>query len=209
MPKMASSTMPLRPILLNGAVLLIAGITAGGITGCAINDPYASHSTLTSHTTPVVLPDAADPAPERGGTVPTATKTAESKTAGSAGELTPRAALIRYADLYVNWSARDVVARQRQLASISLGQARAQALQAAASARSDELLIRSRVANSGQVVAIATGQGPARQEWVVVTREHTVGEGDYAGLPPTLHVTYATVVHTREGWVVNSWSPQN
>jgi hypothetical protein len=111
--------------------------------------------------------------------------------------------------LYVNWPAFDVVARQRQLASISLGQARAQALQAAASAQSDPLLTRSRVVNTGQVVAVATGQGPARQEWVVVTREQTTGEGDYAGLPPTLHVTYATVVQTRAGWVVNSWSPQN
>ena len=200
--------MPLRPVLRNGTALLIAAIGAGGVTGCAINDPYASHSTPTSHTTHVVLPDAGDPAPERGGTVPAATKTAERNTA-AAGQLTPQAALIRYADLDVNWSAFDVVARQRQLALISLGQAHAQALQAAASAQSDQLLIRSRVVNTGQVVAVARGQGPATQDWVLVTREQTTGEGDYAGLPATLHVTYATVVHTREGWVVNSWSPQN
>jgi len=200
--------MPLRPVLRNGMALLIAAIGAGGVTGCAISDPYASHSTPTSHTTHVVLPDAGDPAPERGGTVPAATKTAERNTA-AAGQLTPQAALIRYADLDVNWSAFDVVARQRQLALISLGQARAQALQAAASAQSDQLLIRSRVVNTGQVVAVARGQGPATQDWVLVTREQTTGEGDYAGLPATLHVTYATVVHTREGWVVNSWSPQN
>ena len=201
--------MPLRPVLRNGVALLIIATGAGGVTGCAINDPYASHTTATSHTTPVVSPDAGDPAPERGGTVPAATKTAESRVSRSAGQLTPQAALIHYADLDVNWSAFDVVARQRQLASISLGQARAQALQAAASAQSDQLLTRSRVVNSGQVVAVARGQGPARQEWVVVTRERTTGEGDYAGLPPTLHVAYATLVQTRVGWVVNSWSPQN
>ena len=40
---------------------------------------------------------------------------------------------------------------------------------------------------------IAPGQGSAAGLWVIVTRETTTGEGDYAGLPPTDHVTDAQV----------------
>ena len=87
---------------------------------------------------------------------------------------------------------------QDQLAAISLGQARAQALQAAASYGHDSTLQASQVANTGTVVAIAPGQGPAAGWWVIVTRETTTGEGDYAGLPPTDHVTDAQVEHTQQ-----------
>jgi hypothetical protein len=45
--------------------------------------------------------------------------------------------------------------------------------------------------------------------WVIVTRETTTGEGDYAGLPPTDHVTDAQVEHTPHGFVVSAWSPQS
>jgi hypothetical protein len=130
-------------------------------------------------------------------------------TAAGASEPTPQAALVRYAELYVNWSASDVAARQRQLASISLGQARTQALQAAASAQHDTLLLRSKVTNAGEVVAVAPGQASVAGKWVIVTREQTTGAGDYAGLPPTVHVIYAELAHTRQGWLVSSWLPQN
>ena len=84
-----------------------------------------------------------------------------------------------------------------ELAAISLGQAKAQALQAAASAARDTQLLKSRVANGGSVVAITRGRGPAAGEWVLVTREQTTGQDDYAGLPPTLHVIYAQLTDTR------------
>jgi hypothetical protein len=45
-------------------------------------------------------------------------------------------------------------------------------------------LIASHVANSGQVVAIAPGEGPDAGHWVIVTEEHTTGTGRYAGPPP-------------------------
>ena len=63
--------------------------------------------------------------------------------------------------LYLNWTAPTVVAIQHRLAAISLGQARAQAQQAAASAGRDTQLKPATVANSGQVVSIAPGQGAA------------------------------------------------
>ena len=92
---------------------------------------------------------------------------------------------------------------------MSQGTARAAALQAAASYSRDPELERSRVANTGAIVSLAPGQGPQRGDWVIVTSEHTTGQGDYAALPATAHVTYAHLTHTPHGWTVNLWSPQN
>ena len=97
---------------------------------------------------------------------------------------------------------------QRELASLSTGQARAQALQAAASYTRDQTLAQSNVANSGHLVAI-TSSVTTPGQWVLVTSEQTSGTGDYAGLPPTLHVIYAQVTRTPSGWVVSEWAPQN
>jgi len=186
------------------------------LTGCGISDPYTN--TTTTSTTPTATSSSApaastvtnaDPAPERGGTIPQAARAAQSKAAGRAGAPTPQAALERYASWYVNWTAQTVTGVQRQLAAISLGQARAQALQAAASYPHDRALSTSRVANHGSVISIAPGHGAAATWWVIVTQEHTTGTGDYTGLPATDHVTYAQLQHTRSGWIVSQWSPQN
>ena len=92
---------------------------------------------------------------------------------------------------------------------MSEGTARAAALQAAASYGRDQLLLNGHVANTGTIVSIAAGQGPQHGDWVIVTSEHTTGEGDYAGLPAVAHVTYAHLTHTPTGWVISQWSPQN
>jgi hypothetical protein len=128
--------------------------------------------------------------------------------AAAAARPTPRAALARYAQLAVNWNWRDVAAVQRRLATLSLGPARAQALQAAAHAAADNPLRQQHIRNSGRPVSIARGQGPAAGRWVIVTRERTTGQGAYAGLPPTLHVSYAQLTHTRRGFVVSQWQAQ-
>jgi len=192
--------------------LPLAALLAVLIAGCGFSDPYQStkHSpaaTSTSSTTTAA--DAADPPGERGGTTPHGAQAAQDQLAAGASQSTPQAALERYANLYINWQGSTVAARQRQLASISLGQARAQALQAAASAARDPLLTRSQVANHGQLIALTPGAGVATGDWVLVSSEHTTGQGDYAGLPPTLHVTYAHVTHTPSGWVISQWTPQN
>ena len=150
----------------------------------------------------------ADPAPERGGTIPAGARAAQSRIAASASRTTPEAALEQYARLYVNWSAHSVVALQHQLAALSIGQARAQALQAAASYTRDQTLAQSRVANSGHLVAI-TPSLTTSGLWVLVTSEQTTGKGDYSGLPPTLHVIYAGLIRTASGFVVSEWAPQN
>lgn len=194
------------------AALAVALILAG----CGLTDPYTSQhpamtstSTSTSTTSTTATATNADPGPERGGTIPNAAQTAQNKPAAGAGRPTPQAALERYASLDSNWTAKTVAGVQHELAAWSIGQARAQALQAAVSYGHDSTLQSSQVANTGTVVAIEPGQGPATGWWVIVTRETTTGKGDYAGLPPTDHVTDAQVQHTRIGWVISSWSPQS
>ena len=189
---------------------LVSALTAVALTGCGIPDPYAGKqaSTSTSTSAPPVSITSSDPAPERGGTIPAGARAAQSRISTGAAQPTPQAALQQYARLYVNWTAASVAAIQGELASLSEGQARAQALQAAASYRRDQTLARSGVANSGRLVAITpsiTTQG----QWVLVTSEQTTGKGDYSGLPPTLHVIYAQVTRTPKGWVVSEWAPQN
>jgi hypothetical protein len=198
------------------ALLILPGCLLA--VGCGITDPYqgsAPHAARTTNSSPVTTtttasaPDAADPAPERGGTVPAAAQASQRMLADGSAAATPTAALTRYAQLEINWRASTLLAQQRQLAAVSLDEARAAALQAAASAARDAELIRSQVANRGQIIAITPGQGPAGGRWVLVTAETTTGTGDYSALPAAIHVTYAQVTRTTSGWVVSQWSPQN
>jgi hypothetical protein len=192
--------------------LIAAAVVTVAIAGCGLTDPYQQHTITSRPTTATPAPppsDQADPAPERGGTTPQSTHTEQSTLAPDAALASPQAAVERYARVYLNWTARDVVQAQRRLASISLGQARAQALQAAASAARDGELAASRLANHGQVIALAPGQASAAGRWVIVTSERTTGQGDYPGLPPTQHIIYAQLTRTRSGYVVSQWAPQN
>lgn len=196
------------------ALTIAAATVALAAAGCGIANPYANTTarthaaTSTAPSRPALTGAAADPVPERGGTIPTSVTRTQSRLASGAGAPTPRAALQRYAQIYINWTAGDLPARQQHLASMSLGSARAQALQAAASYRHDTTLISSHVTNTGTVVAITPGQGAAAGQWVVVTSETTRGRGDYQGLPTQLHVTYAQLTHTPNGWLITAWEPR-
>jgi hypothetical protein len=191
------------------ASLLLSALGTAALAGCGMPDPYsAKQPTPTATNTSTSAVTNADPAPERGGTIPADARSAQSHVAAAAAARTPQAALERYARLYVNWSAHTVAANQRQLASLSIGQARAQALQAGASYARDQTLAHSGVANSGNLVAI-TPSLTTSGLWVLVTSEQTTGSGDYAGLPPTLHVIYAGLTRTPSGWLVSQWAPQN
>jgi hypothetical protein len=180
-------------------------LAAAGLTGCSPARPYSPQPTRPQ---PTSAADAPDPAPERGGTIPAADQAAQLTLAPAAAQPTPQAALARYARLAVNWNWQDLAGLQRRLAALSLGPARAQALQAAAHAATDTTLRQQHIRNSGRAVAIAQGQGQAAGRWVIVTRERTTGQGAYAGLPPTLHVTYAQLTRTPTGWVISQWQPQ-
>jgi hypothetical protein len=193
-----------------GAAFLFSVLGTVALAGCGIADPYAGAkaATSTSTSSAALTVTNADPASERGGTIPASARAAQSRLSTSAAQPATQTALERYARLYVNWTAANVAAVQRELASLSEGQARAQALQAAASYTRDQTLAQSGVANSGHLVAISASIATPGQ-WVLVTSEQTTGTGDYSGLPPTLHVIYAQVTRTPEGWVVSEWAPQN
>jgi hypothetical protein len=193
------------------ATTVVAVITAG----CGIANPY-TQTTATAHAVTTTSADRApvnsadaDPGPERGGTIPTSDVSSQDRLAHDAGSATPEVALERYAQLYINWTAASVAADQRELATVSLGSARAQALQAAASYQHDSTLRKSEVTNTGTIVSIAKGQSIAVGDWIVVTSETTSGRGDYEGLPATLHVTYAQLTHTSTGWIVTVWEPRS
>ena len=91
--------------------------------------------------------------------------------------------------------------------AISIGAAKLTAEQTTASESATAALVANGVANSGQVVAIAPGEGPDAGHWVIVTQEHTSGTGAYAGLPTAPHVTLAQVRHLSNGWAVSAWNP--
>ena len=148
-----------------------------------------------------------DPPEERGGTIPAAASVAENSATPAGVATSPQAALRRYALVYVNWRAADLRQREHQLVAMSMGAAKLIAEQTAAAQSGTAALIADGVANSGQVVAIAPGEGPDFGQWVIVTLEHTTGSGAYAGLPPGPHVTFAEVRHIDGGWVVSAWNP--
>lgn len=180
-----------------GAAILATAL-ALVLTACGIHDPYAttrrSSSTVTSSSHSAGVPADDGPSPPDVNGTPVAAASS------------PQAALADFAVLYVNWTAATLTADQRMLASLSTGQARAQAL--AEGMHPSPTVARYAVSNSGLVVAIAEGRGIERGRWAVVTDERTNGYGPYQGLPATSHVTWATVARVAGGgWVVSGWYP--
>jgi hypothetical protein len=149
-----------------------------------------------------------DPRAERGGTVAPAQTAAQDTPATNSMSATPQIALRRYALAYTNWTATNLAATERRLASLAVGAARLTAEQIAASNSATVELAANHVQNKGAVLTIAPGLGPAVGQWVVVTQEQTTGTGRYAGLPPTLHVTCARLRHIDHGWLVSEWRPR-
>jgi hypothetical protein len=197
-------------------VVIPAAITALIISGCGITDPYRVHRgspppQTSSATTAATATTPVDPSERPAGSYPPgqlSTGPTGPTRSVQAGAITPEAALERYAQIDTNWTATTLARTQQQLAQVSLGAARANALQAAASYGHDPILLHSHVTNTGAVVAISAGKGPAAGQWVVVTSERTTGTGDYVGLPAQLHVTYARLVRANGGWEVSAWSPR-
>ena len=88
---------------------LLPALAAALLTGCGISDPYAGTHAADVDVDELLRRGAvtnADPAPERGGTIPAGARAAQSRLSTGAAQPTPQAALERYAHLYVNWTAR-------------------------------------------------------------------------------------------------------
>ncbi len=184
------------------AILPVALLAcAAAVTGCGIQDPYDNGKLVDSVPPKAAGPPAVAPGEtDRDGPAPTA----PAQLAATALAPTPQAAITHFARLYINWTAASLPNRARQLAAISIGQARVQALQIA---RRGSALVRYRVTNSGSVVAIARGEGTEHGRWAVITNELTSGVGPYLGLPATSHVTWVIVTQERGGYVVSTWYP--
>lgn len=181
-----------------GAMVLLSAVM---LASCGVPDPYQGHSAATRliAASTTSAPRASSPREADGPRTPS-----PPPATGPALAATPQAALMRFAQLYVNWEATQLPDRGRELAAFSIGQARAQARMLAARAPALE---RHQVANAGTVVAIAAGQGQERTRWAVITNETTSGSGPYSGLPATSHVTWATVTHAPKGYVLSGWYP--
>jgi hypothetical protein len=147
-----------------------------------------------------------DPPNERNGTVP---HDHSAHTNARAAAPTPQAAIRNYALTYTNWRAAGLTAREHQLATMAVDPARLEAQQTAASESTLAMLTANHVQNTGVILAVAPGQGPAAGSWVVVTQETTTGRGPYAGLPTTAHVTLARAVRIDRRWVISEWHPQS
>ncbi len=141
---------------------------------------------------------------EREGTAPAKRQSEPVEPAAS-----PRAAVERFAEGYINWNYRTLAADQQQLAAWAVGEARASELQARQQTERDSVIARGRVFNQGSVIAVAVVNGSAGHVWVCVTRERTGGEGEYAALAWAYHVALATVARVRGGWSVSRWQPES
>ena len=111
------ATPPPRPLMPAPPTTAGIALLAVLLTGCGIRDPYTNTTATSTPTAARSTAQAtstvtnADPAPERGGTIPQAARAAQSQLAASAGAPTPQAALERYASRYVNWTAQTVTER--------------------------------------------------------------------------------------------------
>ena len=203
----AASRLPL--VATAGLALALAGCGASHVAstpvGRALSTPTTAPAAQSAR--PSLGAPAGDPPHERGGHIAPAAAAAQDQPGPAGLAPSPTAALTLYALAYTNWRASQLPARERQLAALSVGVARLTAEQTATAQSGAAALAAHQVANVGQVVATAPGEGPDRGQWVVVTEERTIGTGPYAGLPAGPHVALARVVHVAGGWAVSAWDP--
>jgi len=187
-------------------------LVLASLSGCAASSPTSAPAPLGRSV--AATPRLASTAPaasgesttEQHGTIPPGA--ARQQSTPSALAATPQAALARYALLYSSWRAASLPGVERQVAALAVGPARLTAEQIAASHSATAELAADHVQNTGIVLSIAPGQGPARNQWIIVTQEQTTGTGPYAGLPPALRVTLARTQRLSQGWAISSWTPR-
>lgn len=186
-----------RPLLL----LILAALTLF-LSACGLvqhDETTTVRDTNSTTTTPVQ----ANPG-EREGTIPAAA--AQAPPVAQAGS--PKLAVERFAQTYINWTYKSIRADQTRLAQSAVGEARAAELQARAQTGRDTVLRRAHIYNAGTVISTGRVAGGRADEWVIVTREQTGGSEEYAGTQAGFHVTLATVQPVSGGWAVSTWRPQ-
>jgi hypothetical protein len=194
------------------ATRIAAGALAGvaviaGVTACGIGDPY-THASATSGPRPASVAISSPAAAQNPGERPAPPPPSPQSQSPSSPAATPEQAIRQFALLYIDWTWRTLPTHLRQLAAVSVGAARLAEQQAAAAAGRDSEITATQVFNRGQVVSIAPSQA-LPDEWVIVTREQTGGNAQYAGLQPSWHVTLAKLTHVSSGYSISQWLPQN
>jgi hypothetical protein len=172
-------------------------LTAVALTGCTNPDAPGAVQSTTSNSSPQNPGEPPAPAPP---------SPAAQTPAGV--QSTPAKAIAAFAQLYVNWTYRTLTANQRTLAAMSVGAARLSERRAAASSQADTTITSGHIFNQGQIVSIAPDL-PRPNTWVIVTREQTGGNTQYAGLPAAYHVTLAQLAKVPGGYVISLWLPQD
>jgi hypothetical protein len=178
-----------------GRVLTLVILTAPLLAGCGLANSGSPATSEQAGRTP------ASPG-EHEGSAPAQPQSAPVSPAAS-----PRQAVERFAEGYINWSYATLAADQQRLAASAVGEARASELQARQQTERDTALARGGVFNSGSVITASLVNG-SRDVWVCVTREQTGGTSEYAALAAAYHVTLATVQRVPGGWAVSAWRPE-
>lgn len=180
-------------------VMLTLAASAPLLTGCGLLRRTGAASSRSA-----VAPAQSNPG-EGEGTIP-AGDSREAAPADPAA--TAPQAVERFADGYINWTYLSLAGDQGRLAASAVGAARAAELQARTQTARDTPLRRAHIFNTGTVVAVSPVVGGPAGEWVVVTREQSGGDQEYAGIGASFHVTLASVQHVAGGFAVSAWRPQ-
>jgi hypothetical protein len=177
-------------VLTKGSTALPASLLLiGAIGGCA--DPY------------VTTPKARPPAPgEQPGRPAEATERAPDPRVLAR---TPERAARRAVLLTGTWTAQNAAVGQKRLATMSVGQARRDALQAAARLPTDPQLAAGHATSTASFAAIVLhGTGRSRSGLVVTHERLTVNGASHE----RWRVTLVTVVRLDGGWAISRWQPQ-
>jgi hypothetical protein len=172
------------------AVVLTALGAAAVLAGCGLSNPNTAQigaSTATSSSS---------------ATAPAATTTQQA--AAPAGGATPQATIRQYAGLWCNWTTTDLLSHEMQMAALSVGRARKQALLVAGTQQPPSLS----VTNTCTIESIAPGRSVAAGRWVLVTAAQTAAAATPSATP-LYHVTYITLAQRGGHYLVSSWSPQS
>ena len=172
-----------------GAVLG-AVAAAALLAGCGLSNPNTAQlgaftATSSSNTTAPVA-------------------TTSQPTAAPVGGASAQATIRQYAGLWCDWTTTDLVAHEMQMAALSVGRARNQALLVVGTQRPPS----SSVTNTCTIESIAPGRSVAAGRWVLVTAAQT----STAATPSATalyHVTYITLAQRGGRYLVSSWSPQS
>jgi hypothetical protein len=179
-----------RPRLRRALVVVpVAGLV---LAGCGIHDPYNDNRGATVATTP----------PAR-----TAPPPAPADPASPVTPPTPRAAVIHVAEMWGNWTSRNLHERHRSAIAATAGAA-AKRLKTESRQLEDGVVSSPDPLRSVAKVEVVEIRGTgARRRAIVVTRERLEGLGELGSTRDWV-VTLATVERHGAGWIVTRWERQ-